>query len=346
MMNVKEKYVRWVGIFVFGFFLSFFIEEHQTSNSFYHIIVTILFTAILWNGCYFIIYYFRKKYADIAQTARRLVSTFIWVSVFLIVGKNLINLGIGFNSISDLNDMKVIFHEMEISLISSIFVSSIYESIYFFSMWTEAVRQNEALKNQQMKTQFEVLQNQMSPHFLFNSLNTLTTLIAENQELAISFTQELSQVYRYILQNKEKELVKLEVELDFAKSYVYLLQIRYPNNLTVSFSIPNAYKNYYIAPLTLQILIENAIKHNIISKHEPLEIKVFVENDAIIVSNNLQIKNTIDKSTKTGLENIKKRYAIMGNRKIDVIESENNFTVAVPMIKVINEFDYLKETKA
>ena len=348
MINVKEKYVRWIGILVLGFCLTFIVKdkEHERLPFIYNFLITLIFTAVFWNGCFLIIMGLRKKYPKISQTAKRLVFTFLIISLFLLLGANVVRLSIGLNSLSDLQILAVVFKYVEINFISAMFVSMTYESVYFFSMWTDSVKQNEALKNQQMKTQFEVLQNQMSPHFLFNSLNTLTTLIAENQDLAISFTQQLSEVYRYILQNKEKELVQLKEELIFSEAYVYLLQMRYPDNLTVSFSISDEYKEYYIAPLTLQILIENSIKHNIISKLEPLEIKVYIENNSIIVYNNLQIKNTIKKSTKTGLDNITKRYEILGKRKINVVKSENSFIVAIPLIKIISEFDYLKEVKS
>ncbi|MEM7299383.1 MAG: histidine kinase, partial [Bacteroidota bacterium] len=214
----------------------------------------------------------------------------------------------------------------------------------FFDQWHHSIKINEALKNQQIRTQFEVLQNQMSPHFLFNSLNTLTTLIAEDSNVAISFTERLSEVYRYILQNKEKEVVKLGEELDFVANYVFLLKIRYPENLQVEWKVDDKYLDNSIAPLTIQILVENAIKHNVISKTKPLLIEIYVENGkSIVVKNNLQKKKTIEKSTKTGLANIHKRYEYFGKQNIDVITTAENFMVAVPLLNISTAEEQLAE---
>lgn len=224
------------------------------------------------------------------------------------------------------------------NFILAIIIGTIYETVFFFEKWKETIKQNEELKNQQIRTQFEVLQNQMSPHFLFNSLNTLTTLIAENQEIAIDFTQKLSEVYRYILQNKERELVYLHEELEFAKSYLFLLKMRFPDNLTATFQIDKEYESMSIAPLTIQMLVENAIKHNVVSKAHPLHIDVYVENGkSIVVKNNLQIKHVIEKSTKTGLANISKRYEYLDNRQIEIMTTPKNYMVAIPLINLFED---------
>jgi len=235
-----------------------------------------------------------------------------------------------------------ILNKLPKNLIPTAIIGSLYENAYFFDKWKSQIQANEALKNQQVRTQFEVLQNQMSPHFLFNSLNTLTTIIAEDQNIAIQFTEKLSEVYRYILQNREKELVKLDEELEFVKNYVFLLQIRYPENLKVDFRIDDAFLETSVPPLTLQMLVENAIKHNIISKSKPLKIDIYVENGkSIIVKNNLQTKNTVEKSTKTGLSNIKERYAYFGQRNIDIITTRDNYMVAVPILDIQFEPDLI-----
>ncbi|MEQ9425563.1 MAG: histidine kinase, partial [Cyclobacteriaceae bacterium] len=166
-------------------------------------------------------------------------------------------------------------------------------------------------------------------------LNTLTTLIAENHDLAINFTQKLSDVYRYILQNREKELVTLTDEVGFVQDYLYLLKMRYPDNLNAEFRIKPEFMRTHIAPLTIQILVENCIKHNIVSKANPLTIEVYVENgNSIVVKNNLQPKKAIEKSTQTGLENIRKRYEYLGNKQIEIISTIHHFMVAVPLIEV------------
>ena len=229
---------------------------------------------------------------------------------------------------------------MPFNLTAAVVVTLTYEAFYFFGKWKETFRQNEELKNRQIRTQYEVLQNQMSPHFLFNSLNTLSAVIPEDPAAAVSFTEKLSDVYRYILQNREREIVTLQEEVDFVKSYLYLLHMRYPDNLTCSFSIGKEYLSQYIPPLTLQMLVENAIKHNTISRSRPLHIEVVAEERKyVVVKNNLQKKASLDKSTRTGLENIRMRYRILTKREMEVEENTDSFCVAVPLIDVVEERD-------
>ncbi|WP_420580350.1 sensor histidine kinase [Reichenbachiella sp.] len=342
----SEKVIRWIGIPVVGFFMSFIVKdhEHEQNTMLQNILISLVFTGVLWNGAVLIIFQLRKKFPDLPQTGRRLVVTYLVVTLFLIICPNLIRLALGIVSLDDLENIKNLFMNSEINMVAAFMVSSIYEGAYFFQQWKKSFALAEQFRNQQIRTQFEVLQNQMSPHFLFNSLNTLTTLIAEDQKLAIDFTQTLSEVYRYILQNKERELVTLKEELSFSKSYVYLLQMRYPENLEVNFTIDSGYEELYIAPLTLQMLIENAIKHNVISKTKPLQIDIYMErNDVVVVKNNLQLKRTLEKSTKTGLANIRKRYEFLGQRDIEVITSQNNYMVAVPLIEMFSEIELTKK---
>ncbi|MDQ3394720.1 MAG: histidine kinase [Bacteroidota bacterium] len=333
----KEVYLRWAGIPVLGLIISVFTREpHESFLTAFLISTT--FTAFFWNGCYIIFILFRKQYPLLKDTAKRLFFTTLSVSAFLIIFDPIICLIFGFKSVADINNAAIIFDHSIINFLAAVIVSSFYENAYFFEKWKLSIQQNEALKSQQIRTQFEVLQNQMSPHFLFNSLNALTTLIAEDAQLAIKFTEKLSEVYRYILQNKEKELVKLEEEMDFVKNYIFLLQIRYPENLKVHFDIDPIYLKTSIAPLTIQILVENATKHNAISKTHPLQIEIYVENGkSIVVKNNLQLKKVLEKSTKTGLKNIQKRYAYLGQHQIDVITTAKNFMVAVPLLHIHEE---------
>lgn len=182
--------------------------------------------------------------------------------------------------------------------------------------------------------QHESLKSQISSHFLFNSLNVLTGLIEENSEKAQEFVGDLSSVYRYVLEQKDKEWVPLEEEIEFCRTYMELVQKRYEDGL--SFEIDNDLpKDYLIAPLTLQILIENCIKHNRISSEEPLYIKVYKEDDYLVVKNNLQLKKQLKQSTGKGLEHIQSQYQNFENR-VEIIQDENNFTVKIPFIKKNN----------
>lgn len=337
LKRLKEIHYRWIGIFVLGFIACFLVKEDHGHSFWENLYISWLFTAYFWNGAFLIFIYFRRKFPKIKDTPKRLVFTIAILIVFMTLGGIVPKLLININYIRSIFTFGFYFDYAYINFPAAFLVGSIYEAVYFFDNWKDTIVQNESLKNQQIRTQFEVLQNQMSPHFLFNSLNTLTALIAENQETAIDFTQRLSDVYRYILQNKEKELVPLIEELRFVKDYIFLLQMRYPENLNVSYEIETSSESSFIAPLTLQMLVENAIKHNIIAPGQPLNIKLHTEQSYIYVSNNLQRKNALPKSTKTGIQNIIKRYEYLNDKQIVIQDGPADFTIAIPLIHLVKE---------
>ncbi|MFQ5446867.1 MAG: sensor histidine kinase, partial [Saprospiraceae bacterium] len=195
--------------------------------------------------------------------------------------------------------------------------------------------EKERLVKENVQSQLESLRNQVNPHFFFNSLNTLAYLIPEDPAKAENFVQKLSKAYRYILEIRDKQLVTLEEELVFLDSYTCLLQERFGENLLVKVDAPEEILPYKLVPLSLQMLFENAIKHNVISTQSPLVIEVFVENtDRLVVKNNLQRKNQTMPSTKVGLENISRRYKLVSDHEVEVIMTQQSFIVILPLIKV------------
>jgi LytS/YehU family sensor histidine kinase len=182
-------------------------------------------------------------------------------------------------------------------------------SIEFFRNWKKSVIMQEELKREQLILQYETLKSQVNPHFLFNSLNSVTSLIKTDPDKAIVFIKKLSEVFRYVLEQKDNEITTVEAELNFIESYIFMQKIRFGENLTVNIDVPD--RNRYIIPLSLQMLIENAIKHNVISKEFPLTISILSKNENYIaVSNNLRKKPALDTGS-IGLENIKSRYSIL-----------------------------------
>lgn len=340
-MKLREIHYRWLGILIVAL-IAELVNEHPvadltTGEKYFY---SVIFTAVYWSGAAIIIKYFRRKFPEISLTSKRVISSAICIIIWMIIGGIPVKLLLGLDSMDHLMQIKAHAAYIPFNFVAATVITLIYESFYFFEKWKESFRLNEELKNRQIRTQYEVLQNQMSPHFLFNSLNTLTSIIPDDPEAAVSFTEKLSEVYRYILQNKERELVTLNEEVDFVKSYLFLLRMRFPDNLTFDFDIDEKYQKLNIPPLTLQMLIENAIKHNVISKSKPLHINIYIDNGkSVVVKNNLQKKESLEKSTKTGLDNIKKRYSILGGKKIDIISSANNFMVAVPLIDLLEESD-------
>lgn len=340
LIKLKEKHARIFGIPALGLFLSFVFCESMVPTM-GEILKTIFICFIFWQGVYFIISSFRHRYPKIRQTGRRLKLTSLFVSLYILIAD--LSFRMVFNYFYpelmwDIESYPIHFLQ---NLFISILVAMIYELTYFYARWNQSNLEAEKLKTEQIVTQLESLKNQISPHFLFNSLNTLAAIIPENQDQAVRFTEKLSEVYRYILQYKDKELVTLRTELDFIRSYLFLLQIRYPYNLEVSYNIAESAMNNHIAPLTLQILVENAVKHNVISKSEPLHIEIYTnEEGRVVVENRLNLKTLALNSTKTGLENIRKRYHYLSEKSVEIIQNQHIFQVSVPLIQMTESESY------
>jgi len=216
--------------------------------------------------------------------------------------------------------------------IGSVMVNSIFIINHFIGQWKISLIQAERLEKEKTQVQFDNLKNQLNPHFLFNALTALNSLIFENQTLASHFLQHLSKVYRYVLQNKDKNFVSVQTELDFIQNYVFLVHTRFASMLTITFNIDADSKEKAIVPVTLQILIENALKHNVADKGRPLSIRIETHDDYLVVSNNLQLKKLVETSNKQGLENLKSLYAFLTDRPVVITPGETEFSVAVPLV--------------
>jgi len=205
--------------------------------------------------------------------------------------------------------------------------------IFYFKEYRSTRLEAEELKRFQVQAELQLVKNQINPHFLFNNLNVLSTLVMQNNNEANRFIEEFSKVYRYILNNHEKELVDLKTELHYINPYIFLLEKRFGEGLKVNINIPEHYNDCLVIPAALQMLIENAIKHNIVSRSKPLHIDLHINgNHTIVVSNNLQVKPSVENSTEIGLRNIIKRYSLVSNREVIIDSEENEFRVTLPLI--------------
>lgn len=206
-------------------------------------------------------------------------------------------------------------------------------ALFLLKRWRDGLAEMERFRKENAEYRFETLRTQVNPHFLFNSLNTLSSLMYEDRDKAAGFIRDLSDVYRYVLDNRNKELIPLSDELKFIRSFVYLYQLRFDNKLEVVFDVPEDQNVRLIAPMTLQLLIENAVKHNIVSARKPLTIRIDATGSGYIaVSNNLQKKTNGVVSSGIGLANISSRYGFLTDKPVEVIESETEFIVKVPLI--------------
>jgi LytS/YehU family sensor histidine kinase len=207
-----------------------------------------------------------------------------------------------------------------------------YEASYFLKQWRIALVEGEKLRKETVQAQLDGLRSQINPHFLFNSLNTLVSLIPENPNTATDFVHKLSHVYRYLLCMKDKELVTLQTELDFMTSYLFLLKVRFEENVRIDIHISEGAEAMLLPPVSLQLLIENAIKHNVVSSAKPLHIHIFTEKGHLVVRNNLQPRQQLEESTGVGLQNIQTRYSILSTQHVIILRSEHHFTVSLPLL--------------
>ena len=211
-------------------------------------------------------------------------------------------------------------------------IVSVFHVIFFYNKYQKNKIKEQKVIAGTASAKFDALKNQLDPHFLFNSLNVLTSLIEENPKNAQKFTTSLSKVYRYVLEQKNKDLITVDEELNFARTYMSLLKMRFEDSII--FEIPDNALNpeSKVVPLSLQLLLENAVKHNMVTSSKPLHIKIYESGGMLIVENNLQPKQIVKKSSGVGLENIKQRYNLLSNKTVSINQQASSFAVAIPML--------------
>ncbi len=274
-----------------------------------------------WHG--FLYTFQRMSIALLGNVILTCVGIFVATIVILVVFHN--------NTI-----FEAVTYQSVDNYIQSVIIALVVAAI-FYIVWYYKYRQENKVKEQKIiagtaSAKFDALKNQLDPHFLFNSLNVLTSLIEEDPYQAQKFTTSLSKVYRYVLEQKNKDLVSVDEELQFARTYVRLLKMRFEDSIV--FEIPEKASNpeAKIIPLSLQLLLENAVKHNVVTSDKPLHITVSEEGGELVVSNNLQEKQVVKKSSGVGLTNIRQRYGILTHREVQIYKSSADFSVRLPML--------------
>jgi sensor histidine kinase YesM len=210
---------------------------------------------------------------------------------------------------------------------------AVYETEISFGRIRASQLEAEQLKKAQLQTQFDSLKEQVNPHFLFNSLNSLSSLIATDPNKAEEFVEEMSSVYRYLLRSNEEQLTTLQKELEFIESYNLLLKTRFSSGFQPLIEVEEKMKEYLLPPMTLQLLVENAVKHNIVDLDMPLIVRIYTRNGNLVVINNLQKKNKAVVSNKIGLSNIIQKYKLLNCADVEIRETANEFSVVIPLIK-------------
>lgn len=268
-----------------------------------------------------------------SQTGKRLLIQFpVYIMLTLILGLSLF----GAFSALDFIEKPLNWHSFQpvfiAGIILNVVATSFHEGLFAFNKWKASTLEAEQLKRNYIQSQLEGLKTQVNPHFLFNSLNSLSALIYSDQEKAGEFLDEMSKVYRYLLKSNENELIPLKAEIQFAHSFFHMLKTRYNEAIELELNIHNQHLDYLIPPLTLQLLIENAVKHNIVSRSRPLRITIFTkEDDTLTVSNNVQKKSTKVLSNGIGLQNIITKYQLLNHSNINIINDDSYFSVELPL---------------
>jgi sensor histidine kinase YesM len=317
------------------FGMSFSHEPYYTWNVYLNVFII---TSVIWLGNRAIMIWARGRYPNFVDARQRLIVQSLVMLVYTIVFNNLLGWFLDICGLREFHHhehglTEIITTSNAAALFCTLTVVAIYESIYFMNELKKSVQEKELLKRESLYAQLDALKTQVNPHFLFNNLNTLVSIIPEDPQRAVAFVQQLAKVYRHILEVKDEQSIPLKEELDVLRAYAFLLKTRFGDNLEISINVPDEKLERKIIPLSLQILMENAIKHNIVSGEKPLKINVFAENGRLVVTNNLQKKNQIIESTGIGLENIRNRYRLLSDRQVEVRENSSDFTVSIPLIE-------------
>lgn len=230
---------------------------------------------------------------------------------------------------------KHITSELTTALVVDLILVGIYEGYFFFTLWKKSLIRNEQLEKENMTAKYEALKNQINPHFLFNSLNTVSALIHEDPIKAEEFIDEFSKIYRFLLEHQDKNFHQLKCELEFVKSFLMLQQIRFGKNLTYSIDLDEGKLNQMIPTLSLQLLVENAIKHNEVSEERPLAIVISEEQGMVVVKNSLQPRAESLNSTGVGINNLTARYEMLANRRPVFLKTDKEYVAKLPLIQEV-----------
>lgn len=339
-LGFDDLLFRLIGVPVVAFFMPilFFDEPFPSSLQAYlpHWGASIIFTICYWEGSRWMVCKIRQQNFRKEEEWKRILlevalicAYSFFISVTLCGLENSI-----YQAINIRHEPLPLFNAMVGSLSVCFVVLGIYEVVYFYKKWEQALIEKERFKRDAIQSQLEGLKAQINPHFLFNSLNTLVYMIPENPDRAVQFVQQLSKVYRYVLEMRHKETVALHEELTCLDSFIFLLEQRFEENLQIDIDIPESALNRHVLPMSLQMLLENAIKHNIVSTAAPLRIDMLVQGGKLVVRNNLQRKNQVIESTKVGLENIRSRYRFFTQEEVEVIVSQQHFIVLLPLLNI------------
>lgn len=341
MFNHKYRYLFILLLSFYTFFNTVLCDVYhyfRIDIEWYYSLLTILgVTFFAWEGNRLIRPFFEKKFLTPKTKFHFLAIFFLAGNVVAFMAAALMVFIIGdvvhgYSWSQNVNPYKL---NIIYGTLINLFFHLLNAILFFFReyrrQWTEA----EELRRTNAQAQMQLIKSQINPHFLFNNLNVLSGMVIKDNPDANKFIEEFSKVYRYVLNNQDKELVELRSELEFIHPYLFLLNKRFDKGLTVDIHIPDHYKTWHVVPAALQMLIENAIKHNVVSRNKPLHIDIHANGDqTLVVKNNLQPRTMSEPSTRIGLQNIMKRYELISGRSVIIRKTEEIFEVTLPLLNL------------
>lgn len=345
MKKIKKlKFWLWyhVGILLLSIFSGMIMKYNQTGKAF--VPETILAAATIFTLSalcgYFAIYLVnRAARLSHSELRKKIVPFFIIFLVSVFVISNLVvSFGVFIWYIVNGLDMNVFLpnlfkFELRYADRNLFFWLMFFSIAFFYVLWRKSDKKEQSLREENLKNRYQTLKSQVNPHFLFNSLNTLSELVYVDAKKADNYIQKLSGIYRYILENEETDLISLKNELEFVNQYFNLQKERDNGKISLEIDVPET-AEYKIIPVSLQLLVENALKHNSMSMEKPLTIKIFKNDDYLVVSNTIQRKTIMENSTQTGLSNLKERVSLIMGRDLTINEEANQFVVKLPISRL------------
>ncbi len=332
MKDKKHRilYMLGIGLVISSLFKPLFFRKDPFFDDVF--VTIIIATVVIFEGNLRIDAWLSKKYSWATLPKKRVITQFLSSLIYTLF---LLYILMFIIHILKSGKYEVMNPKMRQVLIPATFVTIAVLAIdigyQFFKAWKHSLIEVEKYKAESANAQLQNLKNQLNPHFLFNNLSVLSSLVYQNQDKAVDFINELSKVYRYVLENKNAELVSLQEELGFLEHYIYLLKIRFGENIIFDIRIDET-ENSFLPPMCLQMLVENTIQHNETSRAKPLEVNIFTENNRLFITNSIQPRSDKTESSQTGLKNIQIRYSFFTDDKVEINQNERLFSVSLPLI--------------
>lgn len=340
-IDINDKLIRIIGIQFFGIVIpnaTGLVTSNDRSITYLMLAYGyfMLISLCIWEGNRWLLFRLEERYNWFINPAQKII-LILGANVFYTAPLVVVMLLAWYRFTGSLVDWDVIKITAMVCVICVIFITHIYETVFLIKQRESDKIKNEKLERARVQAELEALKNQIDPHFMFNSLNSLSYLIDSDPSRAKEFTQSLAEVYRYILSNKDQRLVMLQDELLFLDKYLSLLYLRFDKNLQVLFNIEESSRSaYLIPPISIFIALENVVKHNEISKRSPMQVEVNLLEDYLRIANKIKPKKTLQHSSKIGLANLDERFKIITGKGVNTLISAENFELRLPMLPISN----------